>query len=328
VGLIAMHNSLIDFLQRYGYWLLFANVLLEQGGLPLPTTPLLLTMGALAGLGKFSLSLSVLIAVAACICADTTWYHLGKSRGNAILSFLCRVSLEPDSCASTTYRRFEKWGAPSLLVAKFVPGLNAAAAPMAGLTRLPLVWFLVFDICGALLYSAATLGIGFVLHNQLELVIDRFGRYGSSAAATIFTLLGLYLAWKYYQRRQFIRKLRMARILPDELRDLIDLRQVLTIIDLRNARELREGGHKLPGAIWIDPKNIDNEKDKIPPNEEVVLYCSCPNEAASARAALMLLRRGALRVRPLMGGFDEWVRRGFPLETVELARAQGQTNLE
>jgi rhodanese-related sulfurtransferase len=201
---------------------------------------------------------------------------------------------------------------------------------MAGLTRLPLIRFLFFDICGSFAYTGTALGIGFLLRNQLELAIDRVGRYGGGAGMILFALLGLYLGWKYYQRARFIRELRMARIMPDELHDLIKLNRTLTIIDLRNSRELRDGGTKLPGAVWIDPKNIDNEKDKIPPNEEVVLYCSCPNEAASARAALLLLRRGALRVRPLMGGFDEWVRRGFPLEAVEVAAggSRGQTNLE
>lgn len=95
-------QALFDFLQRYGYWILFANVLVEQIGLPIPALPLLLAMGALSGMGDFSLALSVLLAVLAALTSDLIWYRLGLRRGGRILGVVCRLSLEPDSCVSNT----------------------------------------------------------------------------------------------------------------------------------------------------------------------------------------------------------------------------------
>src|SRR5260370_39762095 len=92
--LTGMHE-VIDFLLRYGYLVLFANVLLEQAGLPIPAIPTLLAMGALSGMGHFSLAADLALAVAACLAADTVWFHLGRTRRHPILNFLCRMSPEP-----------------------------------------------------------------------------------------------------------------------------------------------------------------------------------------------------------------------------------------
>src|SRR6202011_5986797 len=102
-------HEVLEFLLRYGYLVLFANVLLEQAGLPIPAIPTLLAMGALTGLGQFSLVADLGLAVAACLAADTVWFQLRRTRGHRILNFLCRMSLEPDSCVSNTKNRFGRY---------------------------------------------------------------------------------------------------------------------------------------------------------------------------------------------------------------------------
>src|SRR6478672_1814320 len=121
-----------EFVVRHGYALLFVWLLAEQGALPLPSIPLLLACGALSRSGQLNPVLVVLSGMAACLVADNVWFHLGRRRGARILKFLCRNALEPDSCVRKTENAFSKYGVRSLLVAKFVPGLNAVAAPMAG----------------------------------------------------------------------------------------------------------------------------------------------------------------------------------------------------
>src|SRR5579862_4643786 len=125
-------HAIVPFLLRHGYWVLFANVLAEQAGLPIPAIPVMLAMGALAGLGNFSFTTALLLAICAALASDLMWFRLGRVRGHSILNLLCRMSLEPDSCVSNTTKHFQKYGALALLFAKFVPGLNTAAAPMAG----------------------------------------------------------------------------------------------------------------------------------------------------------------------------------------------------
>jgi rhodanese-related sulfurtransferase len=120
-----------------------------------------------------------------------------------------------------------------------------------------------------------------------------------------------YVGYKYVQRRRIYRSLRIARIAPLDLRNRMDAGEKLTIVDLRNPIEWQEGW--IPGSLKLVSDELDSMIPTIEPGE-VVLYCSCPNEAGSARAALRLKRRGVRSVRPLDGGFTRWQELGFPIE--------------
>ena len=267
-------HGVIPFLLRHGYWVLFLNVFAEQAGLPIPALPVLLAMGALAGLGNFSFAAALALAVCAALTSDLIWFRLGRVRGHSILNLLCRVSLEPDSCVSNTKSLFRKFGALSLLFAKFVPGLNTAAAPMAGLIHMPPVKFLAADIAGAMAFSGAYLTLGYLFRNQLEDVAERAGIMGSWLVLVLVSLLAFYIAWKYYQRRRFIRDLRVARVTPEELMRMIETGEDLAVVDLRRALEVENDSLKLPGAIWIDLDELENRELEIPRDKDVVLYCS------------------------------------------------------
>jgi membrane protein DedA with SNARE-associated domain len=267
-------HGVIPFLLRHGYWVLFVNVMTEQAGLPIPAVPVLLAMGALAGLGNFSLPAALGLAISASLVSDLIWFRLGRVRGHSILNMLCRVSLEPDSCVSNTTKHFRTYGALALLFAKFVPGLNTAAAPMAGLTRMPLLKFLVADIAGAVAWSGAYLAIGDLFRNQLERAAEQAGLMGSWLVLVLVSLLAIYVAWKYYQRRRFIRGLRVARVTPEDLMKMIESGEDLAVVDLRNSLEVELDNAKLPGAIWIDLEDFDNRQVEIPRDKDVILYCS------------------------------------------------------
>src|SRR5205085_9520063 len=157
----------IDFLIEHGYTLLFAWVLAEQLGLPIPSMPLLLAAGALAGAGKLSFATAVCLAVVASLIADLLWYELGRVRGGKILGLLCRISLEPDSCVRRTEEAFQNHSSRSLLFAKFIPGLNTAAPPMAGMTGMRLPRFVILDAMGALLYVGSAVLVGYLFSEKL-----------------------------------------------------------------------------------------------------------------------------------------------------------------
>jgi membrane protein DedA with SNARE-associated domain len=267
-------HGVIPFLLRHGYWVLFVNVFAEQAGLPIPAIPVLLAMGALAGLGNFSLGAALGLAVCAALVSDLMWFWLGHVRGHSILNLLCRVSLEPDSCVSNTKSLFKKFGALSLLFAKFVPGLSTAAAPMAGLTRMRPLKFLAADVAGAIAWSGTYLAIGYLFRNQLEEAAEQAGRMGSWLVLVLVILLAGYIAWKYYQRRLFIRELRVARVTPEELKKMIESGEDLAVVDLRRSLEVEHYNVKLPGAIWIDLDELDQRQEEIPRDKDVILYCS------------------------------------------------------
>jgi membrane protein DedA with SNARE-associated domain len=267
-------RGIIPFLLRHGYWVLFVNVLTEQAGLPIPAVPVLLAMGALAGLGNFSLAAALALAVCAALMADLMWFRLGRVRGHSILNLLCRMSLEPDSCISNTKTRFRKLGALALLFAKFVPGLSTAAAPMAGLARMPLLKFLAADLTGSIAWSGTYLAIGYLFRNQLEDAAESAGLVGSRLLLLLVALLAIYLGWKYYQRQRFIRELRVDRVTPEELMRMIESGEDLAVVDLRRALEVDYDNAKLPGAIWIDLDDLEGRQEEIPRDKDVILYCS------------------------------------------------------
>src|SRR5580704_1077934 len=161
-------SDTVEFLLRHGYTLLFAFVLAEQLGLPIPSTPMLLAAGALAGLGRMNLALAWSLAVLASLTGDSLWFVLGRLRGFSILNLFCRISLEPDTCVQKTQTTYGKHGANWLLFAKFVPGLSTIAPPMAGMFKVRPAKFLGMDAAGALFWSGAYLIGGWIFRDQLE----------------------------------------------------------------------------------------------------------------------------------------------------------------
>src|SRR6266446_858213 len=173
-----MHRT-VEFLLQHGYTVLLGWVFAEQIGLPIPSMPLLLAAGALAGTGHLSLLASLVYVVFAAVTADSVWYSLGRRKGIKVLQLLCKISLEPDSCVRRTEGVFAKRGARSLLVAKFLPGLSTVAPPLAGVFHMRVGRFLLYDALGALLWSGSFLGFGYAFSGQIERVADRALALGS-----------------------------------------------------------------------------------------------------------------------------------------------------
>lgn len=265
-------NEILEFLLRHGYLVLFFAVLAEQAGAPLPAIPVLLGVGALAGADRMSLWPAMALTLIACLLSDTFWFWLGRRRGASMLRLLCAISLEPESCIGNTKSLFARLGDSSLLVAKFVPGLSTAAPPMAGVNRMPLSRFLIADGVGALLWSVAFMGAGFLFHHQIETVAERITAYGTRAGLVVFSALGLYIGFKLVQRSLFIRSLRVARVSPAEAWELLNNGEPVAVLDLRHAGELAEGS--LPGAVWYDRAKLEESHREIPRDRDVILYCS------------------------------------------------------
>ena len=159
-----MMQELVLLISQYGLLLIFANVLLEQLGVPLPAVPTMILAGALAADGKFSVSAVFSVSLLACMLGDAVWYWAGRHFGNRVLKLLCRVSLSPDSCVMQSEVRFERWGGRLLMAAKFVPGLSTVAPPMAGAMQLGWPSFLLYDGMGAIVWIGISIGAGLLFH--------------------------------------------------------------------------------------------------------------------------------------------------------------------
>ena len=267
-------ESTIQFLIRHGYIVLFVWVLLEQGGLPIPAVPLLLAAGALAATGRMNLSLILGIAVVASLASDGSWYALGRRRGMAVLHLLCRVSLEPDSCVRQTENLFSRRGSSALLVAKFIPGLSTVAPPLAGVSRMPFARFVLFDGLGTLLWIGVFVVLGVLFAEQLEGVAVLLATMGAWLLAILVGGLGAYLLWKFLARQLFLRRLRVARITPEELKQKLESGDKVVIVDLRHPLEFDADPVAIPGAVRWDAGDLAHSHLKLPRDQEVILYCS------------------------------------------------------
>ncbi len=267
-------NETLQFLIDHGYVVLFVWMFGEQIGLPIPATPLLLAAGALAGQGRLNPVACIAVAVAASMLSDAIWYQIGRVRGGKVLNLLCRISLEPDSCVRKTENSFAHHGARSLLIAKFVPGLNTMAPPLAGIIGMRWPRFLLFDLLGALLYVGTFAGVGYLFSDQFERVAEYAAQFGSGLLVLLGGGLAAYIVWKYAQRRKFLRELRIARITPSELNERLAHGEEVVVVDLRHAVEFEAEPQTIPGAIRLSPEELEAHHEQIPRAQEVVLFCT------------------------------------------------------
>jgi membrane protein DedA with SNARE-associated domain/rhodanese-related sulfurtransferase len=303
----------------FGLSLIFLNVLLEQLGLPVPAIPTLVVAGALAANGRLPASGVFALALAASLIGDSTWYLAGRAYGVRVMKLLCRISLTPDTCVSQTQASFERWGARALVVAKFIPGLSMIAPPLAGATRMSFARFAFFSAAGGALWIGAALLAGLLLKSQIARLLPRLSGIGGTVVVILLVLLGAYIAFKWWERRRFYAALDMARINVDELYERLQGDAAPVVVDVRSptARDLER--RRIPGALYVPVQEVELHVRSLPRDREIILYCTCPNEASAAQAAQLLFRQGFRRVRPLRGGLDAWIAAGYAVEEVPAA---------
>jgi hypothetical protein len=134
--------------------------------------------------------------------------------------------------------------------------------------------FLFFDAMGSILWAGLFAGLGYVFSSQIESVAAQAERLGSWLLAVIILGLAAYVGWKFTVRRMFIRKLRIARISPAELKRRMDAGEEVVIVDLRQSLDFEAEPTTIPGAMMMTPNELDEHHDAIPRDRDIVLYCT------------------------------------------------------
>jgi membrane protein DedA with SNARE-associated domain/rhodanese-related sulfurtransferase len=314
-----LNQQLILIVAQYGLLIVSLNVFVNQLGVPVPAYPTLIIAGMFAARGGLGLLPLLVLAVGACLAADCVWFWLGGRYGIRVMRTLCRISLEPDSCVSQTQTRFETWGVRALLIAKFVPGLSIIAPPLAGAMRIGWLRFLALSTGGAALWAGSGLAAGALFAPQINALLGYLDRVGRIAGAALVGLLALYLLYKVVDRARFLSQLRMARISVSELYDLMQAGAAPIIIDTRSMTARGLEPRAIPTAIHVPLKDVARRVRDLPADRDIIVYCSCPNEASAAHVAKILMSHGLRKVRPLSGGLDAWMAAGYGVESPEFS---------
>jgi membrane protein DedA with SNARE-associated domain len=269
-----MMNEAVQFLIEQGYIVFFLWVLFEKLGFPIPIVPVLIGAGALAGIGKLNFSFVFCLAFIAALLSDQFWYQVGLRRGSKVLSFLCRISLDPDSCVRRTKGIFSRYGAQSLLFAKFIPGMANIAPPLAGIFHMRLLRFLFFDGLGAFIWVGIFILLGYQFGREIEDLAVHSGGLGPWIGLMVPVGLAVYILLKYIQRKRFIHQLTMSRITPEEVKQRLDGGEDLLILDLRSRFEFDAEPHTIPGSFQVSIEDLEEHHQKIPRDREIVLFCN------------------------------------------------------
>ncbi|HKI00867.1 MAG TPA: VTT domain-containing protein [Thermoanaerobaculia bacterium] len=267
-------DQIVAQLIQYGLAVVFANVFLEQVGVPIPALPTLVVAGALAARGRMDLATLLAVALVASVLADTLWFLIGRWQGHRVLRTVCKLSLSPDSCVRGTEDLFERAGMPSLLYAKFIPGYNTIAPPLAGAMDKSLGSFIFWDSLGSLLWIGSGVTVGVIFHKAVGralLYLETLGYWAGGALAVVVLLV---VAVKWWQRKRVRRYLDLARISVAELKRMIAAGDAPVIVDVRNRTAPLHDPRRIPGALRMTIEEIDAKLTHLPREREIILYCT------------------------------------------------------
>ncbi len=301
-----MDNAWITPLLPHDHNLLvFANVFLQQLGLPVPSVPTMVLAGSQSS-GVLALNAMLLAAVLASLLADWIWYQAGRRYGYQVLSLLCKLSINPSSCVNETESRFSKWGVWSLVFGKFIPGFSTVAPPVAGALGMARSSFFLASAIGAALWAGLALAAGYAFHAQIDTTLGWMADHGVRLAVIAASLVLAVIAWKYWKKRHFEKLATIRHIEIDELKQALAGPRPPHIIDLRS-QSLAQATGLIPNAHLTDYDALTQSLQNVDKDYPVVTLCACPQDAGAVHAAQSLQKLGYRNAFPLRGGVDAWM---------------------
>lgn len=269
-------NDLLSMMARHGYALTFTLLLAEAIGVPFPAAIALVAAGAAVASHALWGPGVLASALAALLIGDIGQFWLGRSTGWALLGFLCRLSMNPETCILRSAESFYKRGKLTLVIAKFIPGINTMAAPLAGSMKMRFGQFLQLDFLGACLYSMTYLLVGFLSRDFLAATLNSFHAAGRAMEAVITIALVIYAVYRIAQMMKYRKYDVVPRVQVQELamRLASDERSRVLIVDVRSHGYYDRGSERILGSIRIEPNNLEEELKRIPKDKDVYLYCT------------------------------------------------------
>ncbi len=264
-------HSLIDLVRAHGSLVVFAASFLENAGLPLPAFAILVLAGCLVAEGPVSLPLTLLAATAGALAADMAWFYFGRRRGRRTLYLFCKLSLNPDSCVGRTEKLFRSRSTATILTSKLIPGLNTLVPPLAGILRMPAWKYVLLDTAASLIWAVLGAGLGIAFGVG---VLSRLESIQRVLFWMLVILSGGYFASRLLYRRYLVKHYAAPKIDSAELLEKISSGNGVLVIDLRSEYAFLGSDVAVPGALRIPPAEFDLHVHRLPPEKEIVLYCT------------------------------------------------------
>src|SRR5215469_16374234 len=269
-------TEIVSLISRHGYVVIVAVVFAEAIGLPVPAAVALVAAGAASGSRVLQASVMLPVALAGMMLGDTLLFVAGRYTGWSLLGFLCKVSANPETCILRSAESFYKRGRVTLVVAKFIPGVNSMAAPLAGSMKMRFGQFLALDLAGASCYALAYGGIGFVFRDFVKAITRGFRVAGRATAIAVIVALIAFIAYRVW----LYSKYRVYRIVPRvqvmELAEKLQSEESekVLLVDVRSHGYYDAGAARIKGSFRIEPNNLSQEIAKLPRDKDVYLYCT------------------------------------------------------
>ena len=310
-------DTWVSGIAHHGYAILYATVFLESIGFPLPAALALLAAGAAAGSGVLQAPYAVMGALLSMVAGDTLMFFLGRYTGWWLLGMLCRLSLNPESCMLRSADSFYRRGSKLLVVAKFIPGINTMAPPLAGSMQMRFLRFLQLDLAGAALYVGSYFGLGFVFSGALHAVTQGYQAFGRVMGAVGVVLVVAYLAVQIWWRVREHLQQPVTYSIPFEATEKASMGA--QIYDVRSHGYFDANAIRIKGSLRYDPHALHQSTPDFSNGQPVYLYCTCVREATSRRVARELaakLQGTGVRIAVIKGGLRAWCKAGLPTEVV------------
>ena len=270
-----MHD-LIAIISKHGYAAVFLVVLAEAMGLPVPAALALVAAGAAVASHTLGGPAVVLVAVLGMALGDSLLFFMGRKTGWGLLGFLCKISINPETCILRSAESFYKRGRTTLLLAKFIPGINTMAPPLAGSMRMPYQQFAALDVVGISLYVLAYGALGFVFRDFLASMMHGFQAAGRAVEWVVIIAALAYVAyrlWVFSQHRVYrvvprVQVEEVARKLASDDGDHV------LLIDVRSHGYYDAGASRIQGSIRLEPNHLMEEIGNLPRDKDIYVYCS------------------------------------------------------
>jgi membrane protein DedA with SNARE-associated domain len=268
--------DLLLLMARHGYALTFGLLLAEAIGLPLPAAIALVGAGAAVAAHALWGPYVLFAAITALLLGDTVQFWLGRYMGWALLGFLCRVSINPETCILRSAESFYKRGKVTLVIAKFIPGVNTMAAPLAGSMKMRFWQFLRLDFAGALGYSVTYLVVGYLSRDFLAATLRGFHAAGRAMEAVVVAALVAYAVYRVVQYRKHQVYRVVPRVQVEELAARLASEDAgrVQIVDVRSHGYYDSGAARIKNSIRIEPNNLEEEIKNLPKDKDIYLYCT------------------------------------------------------